>query len=280
MTVATAVFLFIIGAVCGSFVGAMTWRMKKRLDWVKGRSICEHCKHQLSTGDLIPILSWLVLKGKCRYCHKKIGWIAPLLEVSVGVAFVLSYLLWPSIFAVASFDQLSVVQIVGFVLWLIEVVLMAALLVYDARWRLLPNKLLFPLIGVAATQVVISFITFATYGWPVAWTYLGNIGLALIPVFGVYLVLYLASRGKWIGFGDVKFGIAVALIVADWRLALMVLVGANLLGTLVMLPPLIMRKKTMNSKIAFGPFLIITTFLVFLFSFSLTSLIDNFLLYS
>ena len=271
MVITLGIFLFIVGAAFGSFVGALTWRMKKKMDWVKGRSICEHCKHQLGVLDLVPILSWLFLRGKCRYCHKKIGWTAIILEISVGVAFVISYLLWPS------FDNLNTIH---FGLWLIEVVLMAALLVYDARWRLLPNKLLFPLIGVAAIQVIISFIVSATQGWPTAWTYLGNVALALIPIFGVYLMLYLASRGKWIGLGDVKFGIAVALITADWRLALLVLAGANLLGTLVMLPLLIAHKKTMNSKIAFGPFLIIATFLVFLFSSSLIDLVEKFFLYS
>jgi prepilin signal peptidase PulO-like enzyme (type II secretory pathway) len=278
MTIIAAIFLFIVGAACGSFVGAMTWRMKKKLDWVKGRSICEHCKHQLSGLDLIPILSWLFLRGKCRYCSKKIGWLTLGLEIGIGAAFVLSCLLWPRIFGLANFEQLGTLQTIGFALWLIEVVLMSALLVYDARWRLLPNKLLFPLIGVAAVQVAVSFISLAMQGWLVAWDYLVNVALALIPVFGVYLALYLASRGKWIGFGDVKFGITVALMVADWRLALIVLIGANLLGTLATLPLLITRQRTMSSKIAFGPFLIVATFLVFLFSADLTRLIENFLL--
>jgi len=279
MTILLGIFLFLVGAACGSFVGALTWRMKKRLDFVKGRSICEHCKHQLLPADLVPIVSWLALGGKCRYCREPVGWLAFLLEIGVGVAFVMSYLLWPALFGLGSFDQLGALQIVGFTLWLIEVVLMAALLVYDARWRLLPNKLLFPLIGVAALQVVISSIAFATNSWSVCLGYLGNVGLALIPVFGVYLVLYLVSRGEWIGLGDVKFGLAVALITADWRLATVVLMGANLLGALVMAPSLITKKKKLTSKIAFGPFLILATFLAFLLSPWIIDFFENFLLY-
>ncbi|MCL2451830.1 prepilin peptidase [Candidatus Saccharibacteria bacterium] len=293
MTIAIGFFLFLIGAAGGSFVGAMTWRINRKMDFIKSRSICEHCKHQLSAGDLIPILSWLILRGKCRYCEKKIGWLAVVLEVGVGLAFVVSYLLWPSIFGAESFGVLGAAQITSFVLWLIMVVLMAALLVYDARWRLLPNKLLFPLIGVAAAQVVISFIArtvpveWWSYSYKMAILFaqmfgaylIENVILALLPVSGVYLALYLVSRGKWIGFGDVKFGLAVALILADWRLALTVLIGANLLGSLVMLPLLVVGKKSLSSKIAFGPFLIAATFLVFLFSPHITNFIDNFFLY-
>ncbi len=282
MTILISVFLFIIGAVCGSFVGAMTWRMhynseidqkkstkkKKKLSWVNGRSQCEHCGHQLAWYDLLPIVSWLWLRGKCRYCGKKIGWSALALEVGVGAAFVVSYLTWPAMLMANSFADLGWAQIVGFGLWLISVVLMAALLVYDARWRILPDKILWPLVGISLVQVAISFGIFAaasTHGWQLAWDYLGNIVLAFIPVFGVYLVLYLASRGKWVGFGDVKFGIAVALILADWKLATLVLIGANLLGTLFVLPSLVTKKLKVSSQIAFGPFLIAATFLAFLF---------------
>jgi len=285
MEIAWGIFLALIGAACGSFVGAMTWRMHynneigtkksktkskknttrkpEKLSWVNGRSQCEHCGHQLAWYDLLPIVSWLWLKGKCRYCGKKIGWTAIALEIGVGAAFVVSFLFWPATSQAGPVGQ--PVQAVGFLLWLITVVLMAALLVYDARWRLLLDKLLWPLIGVVFVWNVISFVVCATHGWSVALGYLGDIALALIPVFGLYLVLYLISRGRWVGFGDVKFGIVVALILADWKMATLVLIGANVLGTLLVLPSLVMKKLNVNSQIAFGPFLILATFLTFLF---------------
>ena len=89
-------FIFVLGAVMGSFVGAMTWRMKTHKDWVKGRSECEHCHHQLAVVDLIPILSYVTLGGKCRYCRKSIGRTAILLELGGGAAFLISALLFPS----------------------------------------------------------------------------------------------------------------------------------------------------------------------------------------
>ena len=282
MTLFWSIFLFIIGAACGSFVGALVHRLKKggrawRDFWlIKGkysRSVCEHCSHRLAVRDLIPIVSWLVLRGKCRHCRQLIGWSTLWLEIGIGTAFMLSYLFWPIGFA-------TWVQIVGFVLWLVTVILMAALLVYDARWRILPNKLMWPLIGVCLLQVVISFVVFATHGWGIAWQYVGNIALALIPVFGVYLLLYLVSRGALVGLGDVRFGLVVALLLADWRLALTVLAFANLVGSLFVLPQLITKKLHAKSQIAFGPFLIIATYLTFLCAEPIVDFINKYLLLS
>jgi prepilin signal peptidase PulO-like enzyme (type II secretory pathway) len=272
MSVTLVIFLFVVGAACGSFVGAMTWRMRKKLDWVRGRSICEHCKHKLDGLDLVPIVSWLTLRGKCRYCHKKIGWLAFVLEVGLAMAFAVSYLFWP-LGEIVIGNSLNIVQFALFMIWLVIVVLMAALLVYDARWRLLPNKLMWPLIGVAAIFAILSNIFIQHFA---LLDFLAQIGLAMLPVAGVYGILYLVSRGKWIGFGDVKFGLVVGLLV-NWLGAVLVLAGANLLGTLVMLPLLIARQKTMNSKIPFGPFLIMATFLVFLFLPDLINLVENYL---
>jgi len=275
MTIVWAIFLAIIGAACGSFVGALTYRLKKggkawREFWLmKGkysRSVCEKCGHQLGVPDLIPIVSWLALRGKCRYCHAKIGGSALWLEIGVGAAFVMSYLLWPADWGILAISK--------FVVWLVAIILMAALLVYDARWRTLPNKLMWPLIGVAVIFAILS-INYANI-----WGSILAILLALIPVFGVYLLLYAVSRGTWVGLGDVKFGLVVALLLADWRLALAVLAGANVLGSLFVLPQLITKRLHANSQIAFGPWLIVATFLAFLFAQPILNFIAKYILWS
>ncbi|MDR1970230.1 MAG: prepilin peptidase [Candidatus Nomurabacteria bacterium] len=274
MVVAIIIFLSLVGAACGSFVGAITWRMKKKMNWVKGRSICEHCKHQLKVLDLVPIFSWLALCGKCRYCRKPIGWLALGLEVGVALSFVVSYLFWP-LGEIMVGGNLDLIQFALFAVWLIIVTLMAALFIYDARWRLLPNKLLWPLVGVAIVFAILNN-TFVQHLGPI--NFLIQIGLAMLPVTGVYGVLYLISRGKWIGLGDVRFGLVVGLLV-NWLGAVLVLAGANMIGTLVMLPLLIRRELTMNSKIPFGPFLILATFLTFLFLPDLINLVEKYFLY-
>ena len=275
MAIFWSIFLFVIGAAFGSFVGALVYRLKKggkawhefwRVKGKYSRSVCEKCQHQLAARDLVPIFSWLFLHGKCRYCHAKIGASALWLELGVGVAFAMSYLLWPA--------GWSILIVAKFVVWLVAVVLMAALLVYDARWRTLPNRLMWLLVGVAVVFAILS-IDYANF-----WSSILAILLALIPVFGIYLLLYTVSRGQWVGLGDVKFGLVVALLLADWRLAFAVLASANVLGSLFVLPQLITKKLHTNSQIAFGPWLITATVLVFLFAQPIIDFITKYLFLS
>ena len=259
--------MFILGAIMGSFIGAMTWRMQTGRDWVRGRSECEHCHHQLAAIDLIPIVSYLALGGKCRYCHKPIGRRAILLELLTGAAFAISAGLYPSLALGQWTSPWAVVTTanhclpVGLIVWLTCLVLMVALFTYDLQWRLLPNKLVFPLIAAALLYSAIYYLGIRGAGWA---TWLMNIGLGLLPITGIYGVLYLISGGRWIGLGDVKLGIAIGMLVPWWG-GILVLFLSNLLGSLVSLPGLIRHKITGSSEIPFGPYLIFATYLVFLF---------------
>ncbi len=248
------VFLAVAGAAMGSFVGALTWRIHAKKNFVSDRSECETCHHKLNGTDLIPIFSWLLRRGKCCYCGAKIGQLTLWLEIGMAALFVASYAFWP----LGTIDNPT--QIMLFVIWLIIVVMMAALALYDARWSLLPNKIMFPLIAAAAIfGIAVGFavenLTFSQL--------FAKIILAMIPVAGVYGALYVFSRGKWVGFGDVKFGVAVGFLV-DWQAALLVLILANIIGTIVIAPLLAAKKLRKNSKIPFGPMLIVAAFVAFL----------------
>jgi len=74
--------IFIFGLLIGSFLNCLIYRLEKKENFLKGRSYCPHCHHQLNWSDLIPILSFIFLKGKCRYCHKPISLQYPLVEIS------------------------------------------------------------------------------------------------------------------------------------------------------------------------------------------------------
>lgn len=202
---------------------------------------------------MVPIVSWLMLRGKCRYCHKPIGWLALALELSMVALFVMSYLFWPFGWTFAG-DGL-------FAVWLLALVLMAALAVYDARWRLLPNKLVWPLVGLALIFAVINYFFIQHVNFV---NFLLNLLLGLLPIAGLYGALWLVSRGKWVGLGDVKLGVAVGLLL-PWQQGLVVLIGANFLGCLAILPLLIRKKLKPGSQIPFGPCLITATFVAVLF---------------
>ena len=141
-----AVFLGLIGAAMGSFAGAMAWRLHTKRNMVSDRSECEHCHHKLGPLDLMPILSWLMLRGRCRYCKKSIGWLPFMAEVSVAAAFILSFLYWPLGFANWQGIALCIV-------WLAYLVAFAVLIVYDARWMLLPDVIVLPLVLLVACGV-------------------------------------------------------------------------------------------------------------------------------
>jgi leader peptidase (prepilin peptidase)/N-methyltransferase len=240
-----AVFLGLIGAAMGSFAGAMAWRLHTKRDMVSDRSECEHCHHKLGPLDLIPIASWLMLGGKCRYCKKPIGWLTFVAEIGTSAAFVASYLYWPLGFSAWQATAL-------FVVWLVYVVALAVLILYDARWMLLPDRIVWPLIvlGFADAALRVSLLSQASFGGYVLYVTAGAAALA-----GVYGLLYVVSRGRWVGFGDVKLSIFIG-VVLGWQKAVLVLLLANVIGFFIVLPGLATGKLTRTSRVPFGPFLI------------------------
>ncbi len=263
------VLLAILGLVFGSFVNALVWRLheqdelavKKKskknaerlqaLSIMQGRSMCPHCGHELAAKDLVPLLSWLWLHGKCRYCAQPISWQYPLVELLMGVLFVMSYLVWP-----LSFYNVGLFQ---FVLWLVFLVGFVALAVYDLRWFLLPDRIVFPLAALACVQVV------ATAVWLKSFTLLWQPALAAGIIFGLFWLLFQASKGAWIGGGDVKLAVVLGLLAATPLRAFLVIFFASLAGTLVSLPLIARGKQGMKLHIPFGPYLLFATAIVVLY---------------
>lgn len=283
------IFAF-FGLFLGSFAGASVWRLRVRQlkedvnagDKVsvdekkevrnvklasisKDRSVCLHCGHQLAWYDLVPLISWVALRGKCRYCRKTIGITEPIVEVAVAIAFAVSYLFWP----VALDTPLVIAQ---FALWLVAIVGLAVLTIYDLKWFLLPNKIVFPLIGVG---IAYSALQLAGSNFQLE-TWLG-IGGAVLALSGFYFGIYVVSRQQWVGFGDVKLCLGLALLLADWQLALLALFLANIIGTLLVLPLMVTNKLDRQSRIPFGPLLIAGWFIAGLFG---VTIIDWYLTFS
>ncbi|HKX24085.1 MAG TPA: prepilin peptidase [Candidatus Saccharimonadales bacterium] len=248
------VFLGLIGLAFGSFVGALVWRLHEGKDFVSDRSECEHCHHKLGPLDLIPLVSWLALKGKCRYCGAKIGVSAPLLEIIMATLFVGSYFVWPLPFETWQ-------AWTSFGLWLVYLVGLMALLVYDLKWMILPNVIVFPLMGVAVVESAIRF-SIQPGVTPLDWANSAIFGI--ITLAGLYWVLYTFSKGKWVGYGDVKLGLFMGIALGFQR-SLLALFLANIIGFLVVLPGVLTGKLKRTSRIPFGPFLIAAFVTAFLF---------------
>lgn len=262
-----ATILFVIGLAMGSFVNALVWRIheqskpkKKRvasddeLSITKGRSMCPECHHTLSWDDLLPVVSWLSLRAKCRYCHKAISWQYPVVELITAGLFVLSYVFWP-----LSLNFMPDVLLFG--LWLFFIVAFVALAVYDLRWMILPNRIVFPLQALAAAYLLIRL----AIAGPAAWSLLIAALLSVLVSAGLFYLIFQVSGGKWIGGGDVKLAVILGLLLGDPALALFMLFIASSLGSIVGVPLLLLGKAKQNTKLPFGPFLIMATFVVQLF---------------
>ncbi|MBI3494574.1 prepilin peptidase [Candidatus Saccharibacteria bacterium] len=239
-----ALVLFFVGLCLGSFVNAAVWRIKHKKDLLIARSECTHCHYKLEWYDLIPVLSWVFLRGKCRKCHKPISPQYPLVELSVAAFFVCSLAFWP-----ISLD--SVNHLLQFGIWLMAGVALAILFVYDLRWLILPDRVVFPLIGLGAASAILVGLDVRNPGYFV-FNLLGSIAI----LSGFYFLLYIISKGKWVGFGDIKLGLGLALLLCNWQLAILAFFLANLIGTLVFAPALSTGKIKRTAHIPFGPFLI------------------------
>lgn len=235
------VLLFLLGLCLGSFINALVWRLRHKRDWIKERSECVHCGHVLAAKDLIPVFSWVSLRGKCRYCGKPID-DTPLTEAITAGLFGISYAAWP--------EPLGGVGLVAFLVWLPLLTILIALALYDLRYMLLPNRLV-----AAAAVVVISYTVFRTLtGGDTG--YLLDAGFGLLAFGGLFYALFQISRGKWIGGGDVKLGFVLGAWLADYRLSLLAIFVASFIGTLYVCLLAIRKKVSLTSRLPFGPLLI------------------------
>lgn len=238
------ILLVLLGLCFGSFVNALVWRLHEKRDFVKERSECVSCHHVLAWYDLIPVVSWLLLKGRCRYCHKHIASQYPLIELLVAGLFVLSYAQWPYGF--------ETIGIILFCLWLISMVAVTALMVYDARYMLLPDSITFPLIVLGILFASLRYIGLEQLSL-LRSIYETLLGMASVG--GLYYLLYAVSRGAWVGFGDVKLGIFMGAVLG-WAGGLLAVALANIIGLLIVAPGLISGKLQRTSRVPFGPMLI------------------------
>lgn len=266
LTIALAIF----GLVLGSFAGATVWRLRARQllfdtkhgekvdskEWKRlqpltrqklrtDRSRCLHCGYELRWYDLVPLVSWLSLKGRCRHCRQKIGGFEPLIELAMATLFVVSYLFWPM-------PLVDPISIALFVVWLVASVVLVILAAYDLKWFLLPDSLSLVLAILGALSVVLTMVQIGDV-WGPLWNAIGAVGI----LSGLYLVLYVVSRGRWIGFGDVKLGVGLGLLLGDWQLAFLALFLANLIGCFITIPLMAVGKLQRTSHVSFGPLLIV-----------------------
>jgi prepilin signal peptidase PulO-like enzyme (type II secretory pathway) len=235
-------FVFILGLAVGSFLNCVIYRLETGESFLKGRSYCPHCKHVLSWKDLIPLFSFLSLKGKCRYCKKKISFQYPLVEFFTGILFALAIPIYG--------DRISIDLIFYWVLTCFLIIIF----VYDLKHYLIPDKIIYPAIAIAfLNQILTSNIEHLT----------SNLILGILPSL-FFLTIILISHETWMGFGDFKLSILMGLILG-WPKILVSLFFAFFSGAIIGSILIFLKRKTMKSQIPFAPFLVSGTFFSMLF---------------
>jgi leader peptidase (prepilin peptidase) / N-methyltransferase len=254
-------FIFLFGLATGSFLNAFIYRMEQKKSVLLGRSYCPHCKHTLAWHDLIPLLSFILLYGRCRYCNKRISVQYPLVELATGFLFVAIFLfLLPSMLG----SELVFAQ--GFVgaLKLSYLLSVAALLVvifvYDLKHYLIPDKVLFfatLLSGIWYFAASVFFHLYTAYQ-------IQNAIYAALGAAGFFLAIYVLSKGRAMGFGDVKLAFFMGLFLGFPNI-LAALFVAFFVGGAIGLVLILAGKKKMKSQVPFGPFLVLGTFVALFF---------------
>ena len=236
---------FILGLVVGSFLNVVIDRLKTGESIIRGRSYCPKCRAILKWYDLIPLLSFILLGGRCRYCKEKISWQYPIVEIATGFLFVfLTIRVYPELIELLFYLFLTSCFIVIFV--------------FDLKYFIIPDKIIYPAIAISIMYHLSSIIYGQNYtSYIIHYTLYNYAGSAFVAS-AFFGALVLISRGRWMGLGDVKLAFLMGLILG-WPEILLALFLSFLSGALVGLGLIAFGQKTFKSQVPFGPFLSAST---------------------
>lgn len=238
--------LFLLGLSFGSFLLVVVDRLRTHESFVKGRSHCDFCKHTLAWYDLIPVVSFCLTGGTCRYCKRRLSFAYPLTELLCGLLFIVTFVLLPPVNA----------SVMSALLILLLLVNMSLFVIFFSD--LFHGTIPFAVVAVATIAALV---------------YILLTNIAAVPehvisgciAFLFFLLLFFVTRGRGIGFGDVVYGFFMGFflgfpgIIVGLYLAF--LTGAAVSLILVLAG----KKKLTGSTISFGPFLVVGTFIAFYF---------------
>jgi leader peptidase (prepilin peptidase)/N-methyltransferase len=215
-------FLVITGLCIGSFLGALTYRYPRNVSITKGRSWCDKCKKTISWYDNLPLISYLLLRGKCRGCGTRISIRYPIIELTTAVMFYL----------------------IGFNLpALILFLILEAIFIMDLEHQIIPDDFVF-------AGIIISSLIILMNGKPPFSAFFAGFTAA-----SFLALIFLLTKGKGMGLGDVKFAVLGGIIVGS-KLTAIWLFTSFLTGAIVGIILIMLKSARLKDKIAFGPFLI------------------------
>ncbi|MBI4235248.1 prepilin peptidase [Candidatus Peregrinibacteria bacterium] len=249
MSPTTIILSFFFGAIIGSFLSVVVYRThKKQKIGFKSRSICPYCKQKLKARYLVPFFSYLLLGGKCGYCKTKISPNYFLIELFTATIFLLSFMKWTFI-EIKPELNFHLDPLLLFLFHITVFSFLIAIFFYDLTYKLIPDRFSLPAIVIA----LIGSLLLKTM--PPLEILLGGFGIFLF-----FAAQFYFSNGKWIGGGDLRLGAIIGFLLG-WKLGIVALLLAYVLGSLFSIPLLLTKKINRKTQIAFGPFLITGTFI-------------------
>ena len=261
-------FIFVLGLIIGSFLNVVIYRLEGEEKIINDRSRCPRCKHILAWYDLIPVLSFVFLKGKCRYCGRKISWQYPTVEIATAIMFILifNFIFKTSLYPILVKEgvyPISNIQypILYLLFWFYISSTFIIIFAYDLKHYIIPDKIIYP--AIIATM---GFNLFSNFQFPISNfqsifnSQFSNFLFAAIIAGLFFLSIVIITKGKGMGCGDIKLAFLMGLLLG-WPLVIIAVFSSFILGSIVGIFLILAGKKKMKIMIPFGPFLVIGTFL-------------------
>ncbi|WP_281975914.1 prepilin peptidase [Halobacillus litoralis] len=235
-------YIFISGTILGSFFNVVGLRLPKKIDFTKSRSACPHCSTTLQARDLIPLISFLLSKGKCRHCESRISIAYPIVELSTGILFLSAYMhlgiSYPFLGA-CLLISLAIIVTVG-----------------DLKYMIIPDRLLLFFAGM--------FIIYRFF-YPLEPWYVSVLGA--LTGFGLIMLIIVVSKGG-MGGGDMKlFGILGILL--GVKMTLLTFFLATIIGTIASLLLLVFKVIGRKDPFPFGPSIMLASNISYLYGYDL-----------
>ncbi len=241
----TVLLVVLLGLAWGSFLNVVICRIDNLRSIFRQRSHCPYCQSPIRWYDNIPLLSFVILRGRCRDCGKRISWQYPLVELVTAILF---WLIWRNF----GISWLALILALYFSALLV-------IAVYDLKTMLVVSEFAYLAIALAVIYQLVQVLT-GRVVFSGEWLGMWLLGMAILGGIPAILVFY--SREKWMGIGDILVGVTAGTILGG-KLSLVALALAFVIGALVALALVAGQIKKFKDKIAFAPFLILGTLIAF-----------------